>query len=77
MPAIKKVYVKRKQPPTPEEQISKLRKRLRRMTLLWLITALLLAAAIYPTMEYLTGNSIGLPGQNYSSQTTIFEENAG
>ena len=68
-PAVKKTYVKRKQPPTPEEQIAKLKKRIRRLTILWLITALLLAAAIYPTVEYLTGRSITLPGQNYSTVT--------
>ena len=68
-PIPKKIHVKRKQPPTPEEQILKLKKRLRRMTVLWLITALLLAAAIYPTVEYLTGRTILLPGQNYSTIT--------
>ena len=68
-PAPRKVHPRRRQPPTPEEQIQKLKKRLRRMTILWLITALLLAAAIYPTVEYLTGRNIQLPGQNYSTIT--------
>lgn len=65
----KKVHVKRKQPPTPEEQILKLKKRLKRMIILWLVTLLLLAATIYPTVEYLTGHQILLPGQNYSTIT--------
>ena len=65
----KKGYVKRRQPPTPEEQILKLRKRLKGMLILWLVTLLLLAATIYPTVEYLTGHQILLPGQNYSTIT--------
>ena len=69
--AVKKAVPKRRQPPTLEEQIAKLKKRIRRLTVLWLITALLLAAAIYPTVEYLTGRSITLPGQNYSTVTGI------
>ena len=68
-PAPRKVHARRRQPPTQEEQIQKLKKRLRRMTVLWLITALLLAAAIYPAAEYLTGRNIKLPGQNYSTIT--------
>ena len=68
-PVLRKSHTRRRQPPTPEEQIQKLKKRLRRMTLLWFITALLLAAAIYPTVEYLTGRNILLPGQNYSTIT--------
>lgn len=71
-PGPKKMHVKRRQPPTPEEQLIKIRKWLKRMIILWLITLILLAATIYPTVEFFTGNSFLLPGQNY---TTITETN--
>ena len=69
-PASKKAYVKRKQAPTPEEQVLKLKKRLRTMILLWLVTLLLLAAAVYPTVEYFRGRQNLLPGQNYNTITS-------
>ena len=67
----KKAAPKRRQPPTPEEQIRRLKKRIRRLVILWLITLLLLAAAVYPTVEYFTGKRFHLPGQNYSTITSI------
>lgn len=51
---------------TPEEQVQKLRRALRRMTLLWVITALLLGAALYPAVLYFVDKDAFLPGQNYS-----------
>ncbi len=68
-PAPKKAHTKRKQSITPEEQIQKLKKQLKRMILLWLVTLLLLAAAVYPTVEYLRGERFLLPGQNYNTIT--------
>ena len=65
----KKAHVKRKQPPTPEEQILKLKKRLKGMVILWLVTLMLLAATIYPTVEFFLGRSFMLPGQNYTTIT--------
>lgn len=67
--SVKKPAPKRRQPPTPEEQILKLKKWVRRWVVLWLVTALLLAATIYPTVEFFMGKSIQLPGQNYSTIT--------
>ena len=69
-PAPKKSYVKRRQPPTPEEQVLKLKRRLRGMVILWLVTLLLLAATVYPTVEYFRGKRYLLPGQNYNTITT-------
>lgn len=68
-PSPKKATVRRRQPPTPEEQVQRLKKRLKRMVILWLITLALLAATIYPTVEYFLGKSFPLPGQNYSTIT--------
>ena len=70
-PLPKKIHVKRRQPPTPEEQILRLRKRLKRMIILWLITLLLLAASIYPAVRFFTGNTFLLPGQNYTAITGL------
>ena len=69
-PPVKKAHPKRRQPPTPEEQISRLRKRLTRVIILWLITLALLAATIYPTVEYFVGKTILRPGQNYTTITS-------
>ena len=68
-PIPKKNHGKRKQPPTAEEQILKLKKRLKGMVILWLITLTLLAATIYPTVEYFLGERFVLPGQNYTAIT--------
>lgn len=68
-PVQKKAYTKRRQPPTPEEQILRLKKRLNRMIILWLVTLFLLAATIYPTVEFFLGKTLQRPGQNYSTVT--------
>lgn len=69
-PAPKKTHAKRRQPLAAEEQILKLKKRLRGMVILWLITLMLLAATIYPTVEYFFGERFLLPGQNYNTITS-------
>lgn len=50
---------------TPEEQVRKLRKSLRTMIVLWVITFLLFCAALFPAVSYLMEDHF-LPGQNYS-----------
>lgn len=64
---VKKVHPKRRQPPTPEEQILRLKKRLKAVLILWVLTFLLLCAAIYPTVRFFQGLTIQLPGQNYTA----------
>lgn len=69
---VKKSHVKRRQPPSLEEQVTTLKRRLRGWILVWLITLLLLLAALYPAVMYFYGDDLRLPGQNYStfSETT-------
>ncbi len=66
-PAPKKPSVKRRQTPNQEDQIHRLKKRIRTLAFLWLVTLLLLAATIYPTVEFFLGKPFYLPGQNYST----------
>ena len=68
-PIPKKIHTRRRQPPTPEEQVLRLKKRIKHLVILWLITLLLLAATIYPTVEFFTGKTLLLPGQNYTAIT--------
>ena len=70
-PVPKKTHIRRRQPPTPEEQILRLKKRIRRLMILWLITLMLLAATIYPTVEFFRGHTMLLPGQNYTAITDL------
>lgn len=56
----------RRKTQTPEDQIRKLKKTLRFTVVLWLITLLLLCAALIPAISYITGQEHFLPGQNYS-----------
>ena len=67
----KKVHVKRRQPPKPEEKIQAMKKWMRFLLTMWLITLLLLIAAMYPTVEYFLGNTFHLPGQNYHTVTEM------
>ena len=69
-PAVKK-HIRRRQPPTPEEQIQRLKKRFWRMFTIWLITLALLAATLYPTARYFLDKQILLPGQNYTTVTDL------
>ena len=66
----KKSAPRRRQAPGPEEKIRALKKRLRIMVVLWLVTLLLLAAAIYPTIQFIRTIYLPLPGQNYSTIDT-------
>ena len=66
-PVVKKATVKRRQPPAPEEQIRTLKRRIRRLAALWLVTLLLLITALYPALKYFFSGSLVLPGQNYST----------
>ena len=56
---------------TNEEIIRRLRKRCRIFLALWLVTALLLTATGFFAARYFFGEAIRLPGQNYSTFTTI------
>lgn len=69
-PVLKKIYPKRRQPPTQEEQIHRLKKRVRLFVLLWILTLALLAATVYPTIQYFFGEDMPLPGQNYTTITS-------
>lgn len=68
-PVLRKAAPKRRQPSTPEEKIQRLKKRVRRLVFLWLLTLLLLAATIYPTIRFFRDLTAVLPGQNYSTIT--------
>lgn len=68
-PAPKKPHTKRRQPPKPEEKILAMKKWMRFLLAMWLITLALLIAAMFPTVEYFLGNTFHLPGQNYSTIT--------
>ena len=50
-------------------KLLKLKKRMKTLIILWLITLCLLAATVYPTVKYFTGQSFLLPGQNYTTIT--------
>ena len=64
---IKKTLLRRKSPLSPEDQIRVLRRRMRSLMIVWLVTLLLLGATIYPTVEFIRNLDIRLPGQNYST----------
>lgn len=66
-PGPKKAHSKRRQPPRPENKILAMKKWLRFMLAMWLITLALLIAALFPTVEYFLGNTFHLPGQNYNT----------
>lgn len=67
---IKKAPVKRRNVPTPEDQIRSLRRRLRVVSLLWIVTLALLAVLVYPTAKVLLEEQQLRPGQNYTSIIT-------
>jgi len=72
-PFVKKVQSKRRHAPTPEERIQVLKKRVRTLVILWLVTLALLAAALYPALEYFQGRRFHQTGQNYSTFTDSTE----
>lgn len=71
---VKKAYAKWRQPPTPEEMVIRLKKRIRGLVLLLLITLALLAAFAYPTVRDLLESEKLLPGQNYTPIVTTTTE---
>ena len=68
-PALKKPVSRFRQMPTPEEKILKLKKRIKRLIVLWLITLILLAAAMYPAALFIQDQFTLRPGQNYNTIT--------
>ena len=71
IPSSKKSHSKRRQAPSMEEKLLSLKKRMKVIVILWIITLCLLAATVYPTVRYFTGNSFLLPGQNYTTITGV------
>ena len=67
----KKSSAKRRQAPTTEEKLQTAKRFLRRILILWLITLGLLIASLYPAVQFLLGETIRLPGQNYSTFSTV------
>ena len=76
VPGGKKPSAKRRQAPTAEEKLQTAKRFLRRILVLWLITLGLLSASLYPAVRFLLGDSIKLPGQNYSTISTLPTETA-
>lgn len=70
---VKKAYAKWRQPPAPEEMVVRLKKRLRILLLVWLLTLVLLAMFAYPTVRDFLEQETLLPGQNYTTITTTAE----
>ena len=67
----KKAHQKRRQAPRPEEKVESMKKWLRFLLAMWILTLALLIAALFPTMEYFQGNTFLLPGQNYNTVTDL------
>lgn len=65
---------RRRQAPTMEEIIRRLRKQVRNLVILWLITLLLAAAMVYPTVRFVQDLDMHKIGQNYSTFTESPEE---
>lgn len=72
----KKPAAKRRQAPTAEEKLLIAKRYLRRILVLWLITLGLLIISLYPAVKYIVGDRIRLPGQNYSTFSTVPAESA-
>lgn len=70
-PTLKKAHPRRRQSPKPEEKVKAMKKWLRFMLAMWLITLLLLIASLYPTVEYFMGNAFHHTGQNYNTVTDL------
>ena len=58
---------------TSEEHIRQLQKRIRTLSLLLFLSALVIVALLIPTIEHLTEEHY-LPGQNYSSMAPVQED---
>ena len=69
-PAVKKSLGRRKAPPSPEEQVKRLKLQIRRQRIVLLIcTVLMLIAGYFAVVHVLEQDIDFLPGQNYSSVT--------
>ena len=70
---VKKAHPRRKVL-SPEEQVKNLKKQTRRLRIALLVSLLLLGVAGYFSVVHIMENDIGfLPGQNYSSVTSVSE----
>jgi len=69
-PLYRKVYPKRR-PPTPEEQIRRLRKNIRRLWGCLIACFVIIALLIYPFVRELIDSQKQLPGQNYTSTSSV------
>ena len=69
--SIKRTVTRKKQPLTPEEMVPILKKRFWRMFVIWLVTLILLGLTTYPTIVFVQKWNVHLPGQNYSTITTV------
>ena len=67
----RKPSAKRRQAPTTEEKFQTAKRFLHRILILWLITLGLLIASLYPAVQFLLGETFQLPGQNYSTFSTV------
>ena len=75
LPSRKAAPPAKKQPsrrcPAPEEQVKKLKKRLRVVSVVMTLVLALLAGALYLAVDYIfENNGKPLPGQNYSTAET-------
>lgn len=76
IPAAKRAAApRRRQAPGTEEIIRRLRKRVRILLILWLVTLALLSAAIYPTVSFFMNLNLPNIGQNYSTFSDLNETN--
>jgi len=71
---VKRAAVPRRRILSNAEVIRRLRRRCRTFVALWLVTLLLLLPATYFAAKYFFGESVKLPGQNYSTYTTVETE---
>ena len=68
-PVAKKAIPKRRQLPSAEEQVARLKKRFRVVLVLWIVTLALLTALAFPLVQELLQEEQLLPGQNYTAVT--------
>ena len=74
-PAAKKSYGRRKAAPSPEEQVKRLKKVIRRLNIALLVLVLLLLIAGYFAAVHLMESDVEfLPGQNYNSVTDVLSD---
>lgn len=70
-PALKKNHVRKRNPPSPEEQIKSLKKTVRRLiAAVLLLIALLAVSGYFAVIHLLENNGDFLIGQNYSAMNS-------